>query len=77
MEEIYLSKRLSNDEILKTISEIFTELQVFHDDFTGNSPEKLDIDNPAHIFFNTDEGFGSREFNFRISVYRTPNIHET
>jgi hypothetical protein len=30
MEEIYLNKRLSNDEILKTISEIFTELQVFH-----------------------------------------------
>lgn len=76
MEEIYLNKRLNNEEILKTISEIFTEVQVFHDDFTENSPEKLNIDNPAHIFFNTDDGFGSKEFNFRISIYRTPKVHE-
>jgi hypothetical protein len=73
MEDIYLNKVLDNEQITDTLSEVFSELKVFHFDFNNDVPEKLDSNNPDHIFFNTGEGFDNEEFNFKISIYRTPD----
>ena len=44
MEEFYLNKTLTNDGIVKTLSEAFPELEVFHYDFSEEPPEKLDLE---------------------------------
>jgi hypothetical protein len=75
MEDIYLDKLLNKDQILITLSEVFSELTVFHYNFNDDIPEKLDLNNPNHIFFNTEEEFDAKEFSFKISIYRTPEVH--
>jgi len=72
MEEIYLDILLDREQILKTLSETFPKLTVFYYDFINDVPEKLDFDNPDHIFFGTGDGFDSKEFKFKISIYGTP-----
>jgi hypothetical protein len=76
MEDIYLDKILSNNEILTTLSEVFSELTVSYYDFNDDVPEELDFDNPNHIFFNVGEGFCGKEFNCKISVCGTPNGYQ-
>lgn len=76
MEDIYLDKSLNNEEILTTLSEVFSELTVFYYDFNDDVPEKLNFDNPNHIFFNVGEGFCGKEFNCKISIYGTPKDHQ-
>lgn len=76
MEEIFFDKSVDNEQILNTLSEVFPALTVFYWDFNNDAPEKFDSDNSDHIFFNTDGGlFNSQEFEFRISIYRTPKDH--
>lgn len=75
MEDIYLNRSLDKEEILTTLSEAFPKLTVFYYDFNDDVPEKLDFDNPNHIFFNTDKGFDTKEFKFKISIYRTPDAN--
>jgi len=75
MEDIYLDKLLNNEQILITLSEVFCELTVFHCDFGNDMPEELDFNNPNHIFFNTEEDLDVKEFSFKISIYRTPEVH--
>jgi len=75
MEDFYLDKILDNDQIINTLSEVFSDLTVFYYDFDNDQPEKLNLDNPNHIIFNTQEDFGIQEFSFVISIYRTPDTH--
>ncbi|MFC3158275.1 hypothetical protein ACFOEQ_06925 [Chryseobacterium arachidis] len=75
MEDIYFDQSLDNEQISNTLSETFPALTVFYWDFNNDMPEELDFDNTHHIFFNTGDGFGCEEFNFKISVYRTPDAN--
>lgn len=75
MEDIYLDKSLDNEQIITTISEIFSDLKVFHWDFISDEPKKIDFNNPNHIFFNAELNYGLKEFRFNISIYRTPDTH--
>ncbi|UFH31949.1 hypothetical protein LNP04_18590 [Chryseobacterium sp. C-71] len=75
MEDIFLDKSLDNGQIINTMSEVFSGLTTFHWDFNDNEPEKIDFNNPNHIFFNTKLNFDVKEFSFNISIYRTPNTH--
>ncbi|MBW7674898.1 hypothetical protein [Chryseobacterium chendengshani] len=41
MEDFYLDKKLENEQIINTLSEVFADLTVFNYDFENDQPEKF------------------------------------
>lgn len=72
MENIYLDKPIKIEEIRQSLSEIFTDLEVFYWDFTDEIPPNFDSENSNHIFFNTVFDENRKEFAFVITIYKTP-----
>jgi hypothetical protein len=72
MEDIFLEKEVNISVIRSILIELFPDLNIFFWNLDVESTKNFNPENNNHIFFNTTLQSNKDEFNFLVSIFKTP-----